>query len=167
MSRGAGGDRREDVRLELEGLPAALAGEDRSPGDGVQRDLDVEVRAAHIAQVPGDVHATNEPDSAEVVADPLAIARRRPAGGGVVVQRILRDVAVIPARRDRCHGERGETVGKTYVSSWRVCPLLWPEKTVVQVTVSSETWMSKCALRISPRYQAMSTPPMSPTAPRS
>src|SRR5256886_16919733 len=55
----AGGDRREDVRLELEGLPAALAGEDGSPGDGVQRDLDVEVRAAHVAQGPGDVHATN------------------------------------------------------------------------------------------------------------
>src|SRR5436853_534587 len=69
----AGGDRREDVRLDLEGLPAALAGEDGGPGDGVQRDLDVEVYAADVQKCAGEVYATNAPDSAEVVADPLAI----------------------------------------------------------------------------------------------
>src|SRR3989454_6137383 len=66
------------------------------------------MRAAAVAQVPGDVHAINGRERAEVVADPLAITVRRPAGGEVVVQCVLRDVAVIPARDDRGHGERGE-----------------------------------------------------------
>src|SRR5207244_12151261 len=40
---------------------------------------------------------------AEVVADPLAVAGRGPAGGEVVVERVLRDVAVVPTRDDRRH----------------------------------------------------------------
>src|SRR5207247_1252101 len=51
----------------------------------------------------------------EVVADPLAVAGRGPAGGEVVVERILRDVAVVPTRHDRRHrhrvrGSRGASV---------------------------------------------------------
>src|SRR5205823_1261151 len=104
----AAGRRRESVALELEGLPAAPAGEDRGPGDGVQRHLNVEGRAAGVAQVPGDAHVIHGRERAEVVPDPLAVALRRPAGGEAVVERVLWDVTVIRARHDRRHGERGE-----------------------------------------------------------
>src|SRR5437660_9190459 len=98
--------RRERVALELEGLPAALAGEDLGPGDGVQRHLDVEVRDAGVAQVPGDVHVIDGRERTEVEPDPLAVARRRPAGVEILVARILWKVAIIPARDDRGRGER-------------------------------------------------------------
>src|SRR5438552_3601166 len=104
----AAGRRRERVALELQGLPAALTGEDLGPGDGVQRHLDVKGRSAGVAQVPGDVHVIDGRERAEVVLDPLAIARRRPARGQVVVERILWKVAIIPARDDRGRGKRGE-----------------------------------------------------------
>src|SRR6266571_3427451 len=103
----AAGRRGEGVALELEGLPA-LAGEDLGPGDGVQRHLDVEGRGAGIAQVPGDVHVIDGCERAEVVPDPLSVALRRPAGGEAVVERVLREVAVIRARQGRRHGERGK-----------------------------------------------------------
>src|SRR5207245_9807104 len=101
----AAGGRREGVALELEGLPAALAGEDRGPGDGVERHLDVEGRDAGVAHVPGDVHLIKGCDRTEVVADPLAVALRRPAGGEVAVNGILGDVAIIRARG---HGNQGK-----------------------------------------------------------
>src|SRR5947208_14440271 len=104
----AAGGRRESVALELDGLPAALAGEHLGPGDGVERHVDVEGRDAGVAQVPGDVHVIDGRSRAEVVADPLAVALRRPAGGEGVVERVLREVAVIRARHDRRHGERSE-----------------------------------------------------------
>src|SRR3989449_919818 len=105
----ASGGRREGVALELEGLPAALAGEDRGPGDGVERHLDVEVRDAGVAHVPGDVHLIKGCDRAEVVADPLAVALRRPAGGEVAVNGILGDVAIIRAR-GHCNQGKRDTV---------------------------------------------------------
>src|SRR5205823_9080055 len=89
-------------------LPAALAGEDTPPDDGVPRDFDVEVRDAGIALIPGDAHSIDVHQGAEVVSDPLPVALRRPAGGEAVVERVLREVAVIRTRHDRRHGERSE-----------------------------------------------------------
>src|SRR5207249_10790593 len=51
--------------------------------------------------VPRNGHGTDGRDRAEVVADPLAVAGRGPAGGEVVVERVLRDVAIFSARDDR------------------------------------------------------------------
>src|SRR5207253_9968581 len=87
----------------LQGLPAALAGEDPGPGEAVERHFDVERGRPFRPAVPRNVHGTDGHDRAEVVADPLAVAGRRPAGGEVVVERILRDVAVVPTRDGRRH----------------------------------------------------------------
>src|SRR4029077_13184954 len=96
------GGRWKVVPLKLQRLPAGLPGEDHGPDDGVRRDFNVEVRAAGVAHVPRDVHMVHRHDGAEVVADPLAVAPRRPAGGEAVVERVGRDVAtVVRARDDR------------------------------------------------------------------
>src|SRR5207249_1241476 len=96
-------DRREIVALGLEGLPAAPPGEGPGPGDAVERYFDVERGGPFRPAVPRNVHGTDGHDRAEVVADPLAVAGRRPAGSEVVVERVLWDVAVVPARDDRGH----------------------------------------------------------------
>src|SRR5207237_299273 len=101
-------DRREIVALGLEGLPAAPAGEGPRPGEAVERHFDVERGRTFRHAVPGDGHGTDGHDRAEVVADPLAVAGRGPAGGEVVVERVLRDVAIVSAREDRGYRERGE-----------------------------------------------------------
>src|SRR2546422_10108327 len=100
--------RSEIVALGLQGLPAAPAGEGPGPGEAVERHFDVERGRPFRPAVPRNVHGTDGHDRAEVVADPLAVAGRRPAGGEVVVERILRDVAVVPASDDRGYRERGE-----------------------------------------------------------
>src|SRR2546430_15694960 len=69
------------------------------PGDGVERYFDIERGRPFVPAIPRNVHGTDGHDRAEVVADPLAVAGRRPAGGEVVVQRVLRDVGVLIAPR--------------------------------------------------------------------
>src|SRR5213078_2033716 len=73
-------DRREIVALGLEGLPAAPAGEDPGPGEAVERHFDVERGRPCSSLVPRNGHGTDGHHRAEVVADPLAVAGRRPAG---------------------------------------------------------------------------------------
>src|SRR5207245_5216388 len=103
----APGDCREIVTLGLEGPPVAPAVEDPGPGEAVERHFDVERGRPFVPAIPRNVHGTDGHDRAEVVADPLAVAGRRPAGGEVVVQRVLRDVAVFQARDDRVQGGWG------------------------------------------------------------
>ena len=95
-----GGRPGEGVVLELERLPAAVSGKDGRPDNSIERHLDVERRAASVAQVPGDVRVIDGREPAQVVADPLTIPLRRPAGGKVVVARVLWDGALTRARHD-------------------------------------------------------------------
>src|SRR5438034_8981121 len=67
------------------------------------RRLDLERGRPGRALVPRDGDGSDGHRGAEVVADPLAVAGGGPAGGEVVVERVLRDVAVVPTRDDRRH----------------------------------------------------------------
>src|SRR5690348_2629966 len=96
---------REIVEFGLEGLPTAPTGEHRGPIDGVERYLDGEGGCPRGPLVPGNAHGSDRHRGAEVVTDPLAIAIRRPAGGEVVVERVLGGVgALVPAGGERRDG---------------------------------------------------------------
>ena len=99
----------EIVALGLQRPPAAATGEHRGPGRAVEGDVELEGRLPGRPLIPRDGDGSDGHRRAEVVADPLAVAVCRPAGGEVAVQGVLRDVGVlIRARHDRGCRERRE-----------------------------------------------------------